>query len=208
MLPELDALLTLAVDKYKKLNDYAAQNDISVLPDFLSEFVLLSPHNYGQFGTDNLNEKIAERLSRGKKQLYPGMPVMILRNDYENDLFNGDRGVIVLDNAVFCAVFRDNQGLIRSIPVSLLKEWEISYAQTIHKSQGNEYETAAVIIDKSAEKMLTREILYTAVTRAKKEVLIFGEKDTIEAALSRKVVRFSGIGRSMIKNNTGLPDAK
>ena len=115
---------------------------------------------------------------------------------------------IIFENSVFYAVFRDNRGQIRKVPAALLKEWEVSYAQTIHKSQGNEYDTAAVILDKSAEKMLTNEILYTAFTRAKKEVLIFGEKEIIEAAIKRKVVRCSGIDRSMIKNATGLPEGK
>ena len=206
MRPELDAVLNLAASKYKKLGEYAQQDDIALLPDFLSQFVLLSPHNYGQWGTDNLNKKISEILSGGERGFYPGMPVMILRNDYQNDLFNGDRGIIISENSIFHAVFRDNHGRVRKVPAAMLKEWEVSYAQTIHKSQGNEYDTAAVILDKSAEKMLTNEILYTAVTRAKKEVLIFGEKEIIEAALKKKVVRCSGIDRSMINSATGLPE--
>ncbi len=208
MRPELDTVLNLAALKYKKLREYAEQDDIALLPDFLSQFVLLSPHNYGQWGTDNLNKKISERLSAGERGFYPGMPVMILRNDYQNDLYNGDRGIIIFENSIFHAIFRDNHGRIRKVPAAMLKDWEVSYAQTIHKSQGNEYDTAAVILDKSAEKMLTNEILYTAVTRAKKEVLIFGEKEIIEAALKKKVVRCSGIDRSMIKSTTGLPEGK
>ena len=123
---------------------------------------------------------------------------MILRNDYENDLFNGDRGIIVSENSALYALFINSIGEKRKIPVAMLKNWEISYVQTVHKSQGSEYESVALVAEKSAEKLLTKEILYTAVTRAKKEVVIFSDRELLEGALKRKVTRYSGIGAAML----------
>ena len=191
-------VFSYAAEKYRKLSVLAAGSPNDFAENHFSSFILLSPSNSGRFGVDNLNEKLFSFFSGGRKKLLPGMPLMILRNDYENDLFNGDRGIIVSENSALYALFINSIGEKRKIPVAMLKNWEISYVQTVHKSQGSEYESVALVAEKSAEKLLTKEILYTAVTRAKKEVVIFSDRELLECALKRKVTRYSGIGAAML----------
>jgi exodeoxyribonuclease V alpha subunit len=197
--PDFDSLISYAKEKYKILSSYAKEENLEKMLDALSSFVLLAPYNFGKFGIRNLNNKLADHFSKGKKDFYPGLPVMITKNDYDNGLYNGDRGVIIFDNSIYYAIFKSADNEIKKISASILKEWEISYAQTVHKSQGNEYDSIAVAIAAETDqlKIVTREVLYTAVTRAKKELVIFGEENIIKEILKRKVTRNSGIKKVM-----------
>jgi exodeoxyribonuclease V alpha subunit len=195
-----DTLFSYAIEKYKKLSLYAKEENREMMLDTLSSFVILAPYNYGLFGVKNLNYKLANHFSGGKKLFFQGLPIMITKNDYDNGLYNGDRGVIIYDNSIYYALFKTADGDLKQISASILKEWEISYAQTIHKSQGNEYDSVAVAIATEADqlKTITKEILYTAVTRAKKEIAIFSEESIIGEILKRKVTRNSGIKKAML----------
>ena len=128
---------------------------------------------------------------------------MITRNDYERELFNGDRGVILSFGGQFYAFF-ESPGTkpYRHYPVALLGEYQTAFALTIHKSQGSEYRHVNVIIPEGAERLLSREILYTGVTRAKDKVTLFSRKDLVRRSLSRGVRRHSGI-REFISGTGG-----
>jgi exodeoxyribonuclease V alpha subunit len=126
------------------------------------------------------------------------MPVMITKNDYENMVFNGDRGIIIFEELIPYLLLEDSRHGIRKIPFTLVKNWEISYSQTVHKSQGNEYNSVLLVIETNNSMILTRELLYTAVTRAKKEVILFCNNSTIKEIAKRKVIRNSSIGSFML----------
>ncbi len=198
--PEWDTLFSFAVEKYKKLFSCAKEGNREMMLDAISSFVLLAPYNYGLFGVKNLNQQLASYFSEGKKLFFQGLPIMITKNDYNNGLYNGDRGVIIYDNSIYYAIFKTADGALRQISASLLKEWEISYAQTVHKSQGNEYDSVAIVaaVETEQPKIVTREVLYTAVTRAKKEIIIFSKDNIIKEILKRKVLRNSGIKEIML----------
>jgi len=204
--PDFDTLLNYAKEKYKKLALCAKEGNQELMLDALSSFVFLAPYNYGLFGARNLNHQLAGYFANGKKPFFQGLPIMITKNDYDNGLYNGDRGVIIFDNSIYYTIFKTADGGIKQIAASIMKEWEVSYAQTVHKSQGNEYDSVAVVIANetdhtSLSKLITTEILYTAVTRAKKEITIFSEEDTMREVLKRKVSRNSGIKKVMLSAN-------
>ena len=158
---------------------------------------VLTTTNRGQFGMDRINRIIKEAAGFGRVPYYQDMPLMVLKNDYRNMVFNGDRAVVTEKDGVYSAVFKTGDGDFRYIPVSMLNDWTVSYAQTVHKSQGSEFENVYIILDKYSERILSNEILYTAVTRAKKKITIYSDEDTLETAMSRNVYRNSGIRDAM-----------
>ena len=158
---------------------------------------VLTTTNRGPFGTDRINRIIKDAAGFRNLPYYKDMPIMVLKNDYRNMVFNGDRAVIAETDGIYSAVFRTGSGELRFIPVSMLNEWSVSYAQTVHKSQGSEFENVYIILDKNSERILSNEILYTAVTRAKKKIIIYSDEDTLETAMSRSVYRNSGIRDAM-----------
>jgi exodeoxyribonuclease V alpha subunit len=124
---------------------------------------------------------------------YVGRPLLVLENDYELGLWNGDTGVIVQGAGEHpSAVFERGGELSRFSPLRL-GAVETVYAMTIHKSQGSQFETAAVLLPPADSRILTRELLYTAVTRARKELILVGTEATVRAAVARPVARASGL---------------
>ena len=121
---------------------------------------------------------------------------MVTKNDRELDLFNGDIGVIRKDNLTgnIYAWFLDEDGNPRKILPGFLPGCETVFAMTIHKSQGSEYNDVMVIVPKNEQnKLLTRELLYTGVTRAINSVIIQGPQEIVEMATIQSVERASGI---------------
>jgi len=114
-----------------------------------------------------------------------GEPVMMLRNDHERGLFNGDSGVSLRSGIVFKGRSFD--------PVLLERDLAPAYAVSVHKSQGSEYDHVALVLGKPDHPLLTRELLYTAMTRARKSVTILGSRDALAAGISRIVERSTGI---------------
>ncbi|HEY7916871.1 MAG TPA: exodeoxyribonuclease V subunit alpha [Acidimicrobiales bacterium] len=124
---------------------------------------------------------------------YAGRPVMVTANDPVNDVFNGDVGVVVATvSGEPMVAFTGVDGL-RYLAPSRLGDVETWWAMTIHKSQGSEFPHAVVSLPRSASPVLTRELLYTAVTRAKEQVTLVGSEASIRAAIGRPVARASGL---------------
>ncbi|MGA7270389.1 MAG: ATP-binding domain-containing protein, partial [Acidimicrobiia bacterium] len=129
---------------------------------------------------------------RWKGEWYPGRPVMITRNDYTLDLYNGDIGVSVGPPERMRAVFE--RGEPRTFPLSYLTEHTTVHAMTIHKSQGSQFDQVVVVLPDEESRLLTRELLYTAVTRARERVWVVGGEAVIRQAIDRSVQRASGLG--------------
>jgi exodeoxyribonuclease V alpha subunit len=127
-----------------------------------------------------------------------GEPVMIVRNDYERNLFNGDQGIIAQvrqpDGGVApMAVFARRGSCMAVHPAALGGALELCYATTIHKAQGSEFENVAVVMPERGHSILTRELLYTAVSRARNSVVLVGGIEEALAAVARKGLRYSGL---------------
>lgn len=154
-------------------------------------FRILTPLRVGLSGTESLNQRV-ERLLRGylgrrDGRWYSGRPVMITQNDYRQALFNGDVGITLPDDSGALRVyFPDNQaaGQFRSFAPVRLPAHETAWAMTIHKSQGSEFERVLLLMpDHEASQMLGRELLYTGVTRAKRELFLMGTLNTMQRSL-------------------------
>ena len=125
---------------------------------------------------------------------YVGRPLLVTQNDYELRLYNGDTGVVVQTGS------RPRQRGLRARRASCsssrptrLGAIETAFAMTIHKSQGSQFDTAVVLLPAATSRILTRELLYTAATRARTRLVLVGTEETIRAAVSRPVARASGL---------------
>lgn len=137
-----------------------------------------------------------------------GEPVMVLRNDYENRLFNGDQGIVLRVRPKgraerLMAVFPREGSYVPHALAALHGGLETAYAITVHKSQGSEFEHAALILPTDDVRTLSREIVYTAITRAKKSVTIWGPEAVLNSALARPAERYSGI-RERLRNQSSV----
>lgn len=145
--------------------------------------ILTAEHN-GPFGERTINRYIIERFRREMRcseELFEGKAIMMTANDPEVGVFNGDTGILLEQDGVMFAVFGSVDG-IRRIPISFLEGYVDAFALTIHKSQGSEFNRVAIVLPYEASRILTRELFYTAVTRAKESVAIYGERKVMEKA--------------------------
>ena len=108
---------------------------------------------------------------------------MQLKNNYEKEIFNGDQGIIVDFNIEKKSMLVDFEGRIIEYNIDEIDELNLSYAISVHKSQGSEYEMTVLILLPTHSIMLNREIFYTAVTRAKKKIFVISDKNTIQRAI-------------------------
>ena len=160
---------------------------------------------YGVFSINQMVEKILgkERLISGDKRWYAGRPVMISGNDYTLGLFNGDVGIALYEKGGLRVFFPSPDGGIRSFHPLRLPEHETAYSMTVHKSQGSEFEQVLLLLPDKDAVILTKELIYTAITRAKESVEIWGKEEIFRAAVSRRIRRSSGL-KDRIEKNAGL----
>ncbi len=127
---------------------------------------------------------------------YAGRPVLVTANDYGLGLYNGDTGVTVVRDGALRAVDRRCRRAVE-FATSRLADVETMHAMTIHKSQGSQADEVTVLLPPEDSRLLTRELFYTAVTRAKKRVRVVGSEPALRAAVERRAVRASGLGRRL-----------
>lgn len=168
---------------YKEL--YKKQTPEEAL-DYLKKFRILVANRELNVGTVNLNDKIAKILGKNNKDIYHGKPIMIIENSYSQNLFNGDVGVVWNDRAYF-----ENKDT--SFTINTLPKFETVYAMTIHKTQGSEFERVCIILPNESNRVLSRELLYTGITRAKDNLDIISNKDVWARAITNKSYKSSHI---------------
>ena len=147
----------------------------------------------------NLNPSIAEALEdagllRAKGDWYARRPVLVTENDYQANLSNGDIGIVLADadeGGAARAWFLKPDGEPRKLAPSRLPHCETVFAMTVHKAQGSEFDAVAVVLPPEPSPVLTRELLYTAVTRPRRQVAIFGDAEVIAYAVKRPIDRAS-----------------
>ena len=151
-----------------------------------------------------LPEEVQEPLARLTAQVIrarqAGRPVMVTKNDYPLRLFNGDMGITLPDpdgNQELRVFFPSADGEVRKFPPLRLPEHETVYALTVHKSQGSEFDRVLLILPDRDAPVLTRELIYTGITRAREQVEIWGEETTFCRALSRRIQRSSGLREAL-----------
>jgi exodeoxyribonuclease V alpha subunit len=166
----------------------------------LNRFRILCAVRMGAFGVESLNRTVEEILSEAgiistRERWYAGRPILVTRNDPALKLFNGDIGIILPDPASgeLRAWFHDPDGAARSLPPVRLPEHETVFAMTVHKSQGSEFDEVMFILPDRDSPVVTRELLYTGVSRASRRVEMWFDQPTFRAAVARRVVRASGL---------------
>lgn len=180
---------------------FIQEDDIQQALKLLNKQRVLTVIREGAQGLHAINKQIEKYLH--DKQLlnasipfYKNRPLILTRNYYEHGLFNGDTGIIRPDeNGTLMAWFEDSNGNLRAVLPGYLTQAETAFAMTVHKSQGSEFGEVMVILPETAEiPILTRELIYTAVSRARNKVYLQGNPEIILTAASRYVERASGIG--------------
>ncbi|MFT4289375.1 exodeoxyribonuclease V subunit alpha [Nocardioides sp.] len=178
----------------------AADGDADAALAAAAEHRLLCAHRDGPWGAAHWNRQVerwlAEAVGVGYlPEWYAGRPVLITANDYGLNLFNGDTGVVVAAGEELRAVI-DSAGR-PSYPPSRLNEVETLHAMTVHKSQGSQAREVTVLLPPEESPLLTRELFYTAVTRAEERVRVVGTEASVRAAVARRALRATGLVRRL-----------
>lgn len=161
-----------------------------------SEFSVLCAVREGPFGVTQLNAHIEKALGFTSAAWYVGRPVMVTRNDYALELMNGDVGICLSGpNGVLRVAFPSLGGSVRWIVPSRLDSVETVFAMTVHKSQGSEFKHVLLVVPAHDSPVLTRELVYTGLTRAREDLTIWApRKEVLLQACSRRVLRSGGLG--------------
>jgi exodeoxyribonuclease V alpha subunit len=168
-------------------------------------FRVLCALRQGPFGVVAVNRRIeavleAERLIDRRPPHYCGQPLMITRNNAQLGLYNGDIGLILTDperDGELSAVFPQGAGSFRRYSPWRLPEYETAYAVTVHKSQGSEFDSVLLILSERDTPILTRELVYTGITRARTQVVIASAENPFVSAISRCIARASGLQEAL-----------
>ncbi len=155
----------------------------------------------GPFGCEAVNRRLADGVrlavegAAGQgRELFSGALVLITRNDYARQLFNGDMGIALRDDEGVCRVYFQRAGAFIGFSRQQLPAWEFGYAVTVHKSQGSEFQDVLLVLpDDANHRLLSREIVYTGVTRARRRVIVYGNDRVLARAVGRRIERTSGL---------------
>ncbi|WNL47735.1 exodeoxyribonuclease V subunit alpha [Dyella sp. BiH032] len=177
-------------------------------------FQLLCALRRGPYGTEGLNRQVEEILQRARlidpvHHWYEGRPVLVTRNDYQLGLMNGDVGIALRVpgadgelrlRVAFLAAGTDGaeEGRIRFVLPSRLGELETVYAMTVHKSQGSEFEHTALVLPDQTSGVLTRELLYTGITRARRRFTLLSADAVVERSAKQLTLRHSGLRERLL----------
>lgn len=196
LLPQLSHRITQGFQQY-----LSQRTALAALTHF-NQFRILCATRHGPFGVIAINRLVEQVLSvyHGLKptfRWYHGRPIMITRNDYHLRLFNGDIGLILWlpgmnEPQAFFPDATAETG-VRAVWPNRLPEHETVYAMTIHKSQGSEFDEVLLLLPEQSSNLLTRELLYTGITRARHRLQIFGNTSVIKTAVAQRIQRSSGL---------------
>ncbi|MEP9415961.1 exodeoxyribonuclease V subunit alpha [Gordonia sp. VNQ95] len=206
--PEDPGIRAAVVAWGRALRSAATSGDASAALDALDTHRVLCAHREGQWGVEGWTRRIVEWLAEAaghghlmadRTRPIPGVPILVTANDRQNKVFNGDCGVMIHRAEGDAVAFRRSEF---SEPVTVaphrLAETMWAYAMTIHRSQGSQFGAVTVVLPPADSPLLTRELLYTAITRAQSTVRIVGTPEMLRAAVDRRVHRASGL-RSAIR---------
>lgn len=177
--------------------------------DLFSQCRLLCSIREGDFGVKGLNHRIERALAARRlvnphndELWYHGRPVMVTRNDHGLGLYNGDIGICMLEadsnqsdsTPRLKVYFELPDGSVKAVLPSRVPDHETAYAMTIHKSQGSEFDLTLMILPPDFSPILTRELIYTGITRAKKRLMMFSDTNVLKRGIKVKTERVSGLG--------------
>ena len=163
----------------------------------LDHYRLLCAHREGPYGVRRWNHRVEQWLGEETgadlyAEWYVGRPLLVTNNDYALDVYNGETGVVVRQGARRRAFVSGSEGLKEFAP-GRLDAVETMHAMTIHKSQGTQADRVTVLLPDAGSRLLTRELFYTAVTRARRHVRVVGSEEAVRAAVGTSAQRATGL---------------
>jgi exodeoxyribonuclease V alpha subunit len=181
-------------------------HDVPAITRAFAQFRTLCAVREGPSGVSVINNQLTryarqplapaagEQAADTRSPWYVGRPVMVLRNDYVHKLFNGDIGIALPDASGELAVFfPDGDNGYRAVPTVRMPEHDTAFAMTVHKAQGSEFDAVLVLLPPQRSRVVTRELLYTAVTRARTRVTLSASAEVLAAAIESRSRRHSGL---------------
>lgn len=197
---DIEALASPYLDYLSTLRDGSRSEQVI---DAFNRWRVLSALRDGDYGVDGLNHAIEGYLAaladglEPNSEFYHGRPIMVTENDHQSRLYNGDIGIVLENDSGKFAYFEDEGGSTRAVAVTRLPEVETAFAMTVHKSQGSEFSGCALVLPPALNanntNLLTRELLYTGLTRAKQRFLYLGTKKALSHCINNETQRFSGL---------------
>ena len=189
------ALKPVVLENYRAC--LRAENPAAALKAF-GQFRILCALRGGPYGVENVNRLVAEILAEAgliaaNAENFAGRPVLVTRNDYHLGLFNGDIGMVLADGGELRAFFPGAENQLRKFLPLRLPEHETAFAMTVHKSQGSEFERVLFILPRDDSPVLTRELVYTGLTRASAQVELWAGERLLRTAVERPTRRRSGL---------------
>lgn len=196
-----DALRAVLVPHALRVREAAILGATEAALASLDEHRLLCAHRHGPYGVSHWNRQVERWLTEQTGQQpssawYAGRPLLVTANDYGLKVYNGDTGVVVVGDDGLRAVIAGATGTLR-FATSRLTDVETMHAMTIHKSQGSQADEVTVLMPPEDSRLLTRELFYTAVTRAKAKVRVSGTEASVRAAIERRAVRATGLAQRL-----------
>lgn len=208
---DYEAVLNRCTKQYHDYFKHLKQFTVEQILEQLLEFQLLAVVRKGDFGVEGLNKHIEKRLiKQGLIESLPGalwfagQPIMIRQNHYELGLYNGDVGVILTEpqSGRLRAYFRLANGQITSFSPTRLPQYDTAFAITVHQSQGSEFSRVLLILPEQSTALLTKELIYTAITRAKDQLILVTHQHAFEQAIQTVTKRISGLRQQLNKRFT------
>ena len=206
-------IVRLAIGHYRPVLE--APDAETALARF-NETRVLTAHADGPWGESTLRERLEDGLRRRglisapTGQPFHGQPLIILRNDSETGLYNGDTGILwredpTDEDAPLLAWF-EQQGDLVPFSLHQLPEWRPAWTLTVHRSQGSEYDRVLLVLPAVESRILSRELIYTGITRARKHCTLTGKRQTLLAACRRHEPRFSGLHERLTGDSGDNPE--
>ncbi|MDR0782892.1 MAG: exodeoxyribonuclease V subunit alpha [Propionibacteriaceae bacterium] len=202
----LQGLRETATNQGRALIEAASAGEMERALTLLDSHRLLVGHRHGLVGVSYWTRQVRGWIAPGTEwtgHWYPGMPVLITGNDDLLGIYNGDSGVIVEKAGELLLAVGDGV-TTRLITPDLIQSWEPLYASTIHKSQGSQFNTVSLILPPATTALLTRELFYTAVTRAKTFLCVIGDPDSVRHAITSPALRASGLALKLAALHSNL----
>lgn len=194
----LDTLRLAVVGPARKIKEAAEHGEVTTALAEMEQHRLLCAHRRGPYGVTRWTREILRWLGdaipgyASAGEWYPGRPLLITANDYETSLYNGDTGVVVQTANGLRAAFARGGSPTLIAPVRLDAVQSV-HAMTVHRAQGSQFRTVSFVVPPSDSPLLTRELLYTAVTRAQERVIVLGTEEAVRRATLRPANRASGL---------------
>ena len=180
------------LDAFAAVKVKAGNHDVDGALDAAAAIRILCAHRQGAYGVEAWNDFVLDELFEMDRHWREGHIVVKTRNDVVHGLANGDTGVVVkVDNCLSFAFRHGAETIV--VPTSAVDDVDIAFATTVHKAQGSEFATVVVVVPLAASPLCTRELLYTAATRAKPNLILIGARADVRQAIERPQQRYSGL---------------